>query len=184
MGLKQTSAERAARKVRIDERRRQVGALLKARVQQQEIARQLSVDPGTISRDVAAIRKTWQQEYAADYRQARSEELAVLADDERRWRGEMMRLLQDRTTKITVDHPDGSTETREVPCPPFLDSALGVFDRVFKIMQHRAKLTGIEAPQKVAPVTPDGTQPYKGYVLVSPEDWAKEQPGGVNNGPA
>ncbi len=34
-------------------------------------------------------------------------------------------------------------------------------DRVLKIMERRAKLTGIDGPQKVAPVMPGGDDPYQ-----------------------
>jgi hypothetical protein len=37
---------------------------------------------------------------------------------------------------------------------------LGAVDKVLKIMERRAKLLGLDAPQKIAPTTPDGENPY------------------------
>ena len=53
---------------------------------------------------------------------------------------------------------------------------LDAFDRVLKIMARRAALLGLDAPAKVAPTTPDGTQPYE---PPSPQGIADEFVSGV-----
>ncbi|MFW6344772.1 MAG: hypothetical protein ACOC0M_00350, partial [Halomonas sp.] len=35
-------------------------------------------------------------------------------------------------------------------------------DRAIKVMERRAKLTGLDAPTKIAPTDPDGETPYRG----------------------
>lgn len=37
---------------------------------------------------------------------------------------------------------------------------LKAMDRVLKLMERRARLTGLDSPQKIAPTTPDGEEPY------------------------
>lgn len=39
---------------------------------------------------------------------------------------------------------------------------LGAIDRALKIMDQRAKITGIYSPFKVAPTTPDGSEQFEG----------------------
>lgn len=161
---------RAQKRVEMDERRRQVAALLRARLPRADIVRQLGMSAPTLCRDIMAIRKQWKEEYAADYDQMLADELAVLADDERRWRTEMVQLLRDRTIKERKTFPDGTVEEKEISVPPNIDMALSSYDRVMAIMRQRAKLLGIEAPQKIAPTNPAGTEPWEG---VSEEELAR-----------
>ena len=133
--------------------------LLRARLQQQDIARQLNVDPATISRDVRAIRHLWQKECAAIMDTIVSEDVAILTDDERRWRTEMVRALQGRKVKV---RDDTGNETDEWELPPNAELALKMYDRVLEIMDKRIVLLGKKPPTKIAPTSPDGKEPWSG----------------------
>jgi hypothetical protein len=154
--MRKTSAAKAAQKAAMDERRRLVVPLLRARVEQQVIAKQLGVDPATISRDVRAIRLLWQRECADIMNTIVSEDVAVLTDDERRWRAEMKTALESRM--VTIQDKNGEHEELK---PPDVELALKMYDRVLEIMDKRIILMGKKPPQKVAPVTPDGNEEWK-----------------------
>jgi hypothetical protein len=139
-------------------------------MQQQDIARQLGVTGATISRDVKRIREEWRKEYAGDYHFILGEDLAILSDDERRWRTEMLKTLQGGYINTHIRLDDGTEEERRVWVPPDQMSALGIYDRILSIMKQRAKLTGVEAPQKIAPTSPDGEKEFSG---LSESDYAK-----------
>ncbi len=49
---------------------------------------------------------------------------------------------------------------------------LGAIDRALRIMERRAKLLGLDAPERRDLTS--GDQPIKGYVVVSPDDWDSE----------
>jgi len=49
--------------------------------------------------------------------------------------------------------------------PEVLDGNLQAIEKALKISERRSKLVGLNAPDKIAPTTPDGDMPYDGMVL-------------------
>jgi DNA-binding CsgD family transcriptional regulator len=45
-----------------------------------------------------------------------------------------------------------------------------LIDRVLKIQERRAKLLGLDAPDKIAPTSPDGQHPYRPAAEMAPEE--------------
>jgi hypothetical protein len=134
--MKLDPAAKAAARQAIADRRRKVAALALARVSQQEIARQLNVSEATISKDLAFARAQWAAERQADIGAERAQELARLAADEAQWR-------------------------RKLQAEPGLLGQLGIYDRIHRIGERRAKMLGLDAPTKIAPTTPDGAQQWQ-----------------------
>lgn len=110
-----------ARQAEIDReaRRRQVAALLLAGVSDQSrIADQLGVDRSTISRDIKQIEARWQAEAVQDIATAKGHDL-------------------ERTERLIQALWQDAIKGKWLAT-----------DRVLSLMQHRAKLLGLEAPQK------------------------------------
>jgi len=100
-------------------RRRQVAALLLAGISDQtQIANQLSVTQPTISRDIKAIEAEWRIRAADDIDEAKGKDL-------------------QRTERLI-----------QALWGDALKGKWLATDRVLSLMQHRAKLLGLEAPQK------------------------------------
>ncbi len=161
---------KALKRAEMAERRAKVVALMRLRMSQTDIARQLGVNQGTVSRDERAIREEWKRQYAAAMNEQIAEDVAVLNDDERRWRQEMVRALMSRmeTRTVTRKVKDAGGETTtvdeqvEVVVPPDRDLALKMYDRVLEIVGRRARLMGVEPPVKVAPTDPTGQKEWSG----------------------
>lgn len=54
--------------------------------------------------------------------------------------------------------------------PQVLNGDLGATNALVRIQERRAKLFGLDAPQKIAPTTPDGNAQYEGVVVYIPEN--------------
>ena len=114
-----THPNRRAQELEIDARRRRVSSLLLAGVTNQTaIADQLGVNQSTISRDVAAIEKKWQAESVQDISAAKGKDL-------------------ERTERLIA-----------ALWPEAIKGRWLATDRVLALMQHRAALLGLNAPQK------------------------------------
>lgn len=112
---------------RLEQRRREVAKLLKSRVPQIDIARQLGISPATVSRDVSVLRAQWREEMSADMDSVLAQELAEIADMERAAAVEF------------VNAPSGERSTR------WLEVRL-------KCKQMRAKLLGLDSAHEAAQV--------------------------------
>lgn len=115
--------DRAARKLEIADRRRQIAGLLLRRVSQREIARALHVSTGTVSEDMKAVRREWIADAQIALEQHIAHELAILNNDELELRTEM---IQQRKGDF--------------------DLYLRTYDRVIRVMIERRKLLGLDAP--------------------------------------
>ena len=107
------------KEVEREARRRQVAALLLAGVSDQSrIADQLGVDRTTISRDIKALETRWQGEAVQDIATAKGKDL-------------------ERTERLIQALWQDAIKGKWLAT-----------DRVLALMGHRAKLLGLEAPQK------------------------------------
>lgn len=156
MAVKEDGKVRAQKRIDMEDRRRKVAAMLRLRSPRSDICRQLAISAPTLTRDVKAIIAEWRKERTIAYDDHVATEIAVLADDERRWRQEMIRASQPKTVTRTVKSADGSEQSVAVDVPADFDLALSMYDRVLAIVKRRHALLGVDAPLKVAPVTPEG----------------------------
>ena len=103
----------------VEARRRKVAAILLSGVSNKTaIAEQLNVDRSTISRDIKHIEKQWQAEAVQDIAAAKGKDL-------------------ERTERLIAALWEDARKGKWLAT-----------DRVLALMQHRAKLLGLEAPQK------------------------------------
>lgn len=132
---------------RIAARRAQAITLRKAGATYRAIAATLTVDVRTAYEDVQAelmqLRELTEQE-ARDYRNLELERIDGL--------------LLSLSSLIT--RPQG------MPASLWKADAYAV-DVARKLSESRRKLLGLDAPTKVAPVTPDGEKPYEGAIDLS-----------------
>jgi hypothetical protein len=119
----------------LEERRAKVAEFMLARWSYRRIAADLGVGYGTVERDAAAIKAEW--------RARRAEAIDELIA------GELAR-LDTAEAAIWGDVAGGS---------------FGAIDRLLSIQERRAKLLGLDAPTKVAPTSPDGSEPYSGVSI-------------------
>ena len=101
----------------IAQRRVQVAALRLAHLSQPEIARQVGVALATVNADLQALRKEWAERRLTSYEEWLEEELAKL----------------DRLERSLL--------------PLAIQGKVTVVDRVLAIMDRRAKLLGLDAPE-------------------------------------
>ena len=110
---------RRAKQVEIEARRARVASLLLAGVSDQsKIAEQVGVDRSTISRDIKAIEAEWQASAVQDIAAAKGKDL-------------------ERTERLIAALWNDARNGKWLAT-----------DRVLNLMQHRAKLLGLNAPEK------------------------------------
>ena len=112
-----------------------------------------------IKSDVDHLVARWREEALRDISQAKAEELAKLDELEREawaaWHRGIGR-KQVRTTKI------GGKEGGEVSLrTEVLNGDPRYLGIVLDCQQRRAKILGLDAPQKIAPTNPEGDRPYQ-----------------------
>lgn len=118
------------------ERRRRVAELYRARVKQTEIARRLGCSQGTVSRDLAVVIR---------------EDRAAAGEAIAKWLARELADLERMESQVSVRY----AETQDVR---WIDARLAIKAR-------RVKLLGLDAPSKIAPTTPDGTEQYGGDLV-------------------
>ena len=138
-----------------------------------------------IKYDMGIIRDNWMASSLRDFDSAKAEQLAKLDQMElEAWR-EWQRSCEDYKKKTATVQGGVACEKIETGGqagdPRYLTAILSIVER-------RCRLLGLDLPQKIAPTTPDGAEPYQPKDLkgVSDEDLtgrinellAKVQPGG------
>lgn len=103
-----------------EKRRDQVATLMLSQLPLGKIAELVGCDRDTITADVKAIRENWQERRAEAFEAYRAEELAKLSALER------------------------------AAMPKALGGDRLMIDRVLSIMERRAKMLGLDAPQQIA----------------------------------
>lgn len=132
---------------------------------QEQIADKLGLSQPTVARELKVIESEWRASALRDMETIKAEELRKLDHYELETLQEWERSKKDYTKKVVEDRPAGPkggggkvARLESGPSmgdPRYLSVLLGIQDR-------RAKLLGMDAPQKVAPTSPDGKEPYKG----------------------
>jgi hypothetical protein len=77
--------------------------------------------------------------------------------------------LDDSATLLCAQESDRLDTLQVNVWSQALKGDVKAIDRVLRIMERRARLLGLDKPQKVAPTTPDGEQPY------SPDSMSDEE---------
>ena len=119
-----------ADEVRREQRRKTVAANLVAGLTIGDIAEALGVHKATVYQDIKRILQRW-----------REEQVDLISTQ---------RMLDIRRIDRMINALWGDCQAGK----------LSTVDRMIKLLERRAKLLGLDAPAKVAPTTPDGTEPY------------------------
>lgn len=131
---------------------------------QDQIAEELGIHTSTVCRELKIIEAEWQANAQRSIATIKAEELRKLDHYELETLKEWERSKKDYTKKIMEDSQGiGERKTRKAKIetseqygdPRYMSVLLGIQDR-------RAKIIGMDAPQKVAPTNPEGTEAYKG----------------------
>ena len=150
----------AQRQLEIAERRRRVADLYPRGCTQWEIARSFGVDQGQVSRDLAHVRSEWLAVAVQDFNEHKSRELARI-DAVERTAWEAFERSCKQASKRTAKKVSGGKAREEATLheqgrdgdPRFLQVVLDC-------VRRRCLILGLEAPKKIAPTTPDGSEPY------------------------
>lgn len=144
------------------DRRRKVAEMYLRGTIQADIARQLGVVQGTVSRDLAAIRADWRQSAVMDFDARKDQELAKIDEVERAaWDGWRRSQEPAETTRAEISgdvQKAVKTTEGQAGDPRFLQTVLNCVER-------RCRILGIDAPDKVSVSGPS----YKVYVGFDPE---------------
>jgi hypothetical protein len=141
------------------QRRRRVAELFLQSYTQVQIAEQLGVKQPTVSADLRAVREEWRRSSIRDFDQAVEVELKKLELLEREaWLAWERSQEPQESTRVTNDGSGKGKKAektvRRTPGDPrFLD-------QIHKCIAARRALLGLDAPTRIAPVSPDGDQPY------------------------
>jgi hypothetical protein len=173
----------SAEELAIESRRSQVATLFLQGIRRQgELAQRLGVDRSTISRDLKVLNGRWKEAAVRDLDAAKGQELERIDLLEQQYWAAWERSKQGRETTTTeqVTGEDGDRTKAAIRKeeqhgdPRYLDG-------VQRCIEQRCKLLGLNAPQKIAPTTPDGREPYRLTVedLVRArnrtEEWRRER---------
>jgi hypothetical protein len=142
-----------ARRLAIAQRRQQVAKLYLSGKGQVEIGQELNLAQSTICKDLEHIRTAWRESSIRDFDAQRDLEIARLNQIEREAWAAWERSQQPAQTAVVSGAAGSQTAKRTLrhQCgnPRFLELAL-------RCNEERCKLLGLDAPLKIAPVTPDG----------------------------
>lgn len=129
-----------AKRLALEERREQVVELLKRRIPQNEIARRLGVNKGTISRDVKAILKLYHEKVVAKAEHLRAREAQSLDHMELVAQLNLEKALAKRQ-KVEDQDPEGK-ESRA--WERYDRAARGWFEERVRVQERRAKLLHLD----------------------------------------
>jgi hypothetical protein len=129
---------------------------------QAEIGGQLGLSRQQVGYDLEAVRQGWLQSSLMDFNAKKAEELARIDQLEREYRDAWEKSKsghETTTTEQTTTADGGRTRAairkeEEHGDPRYLAG-------VQWCIEQRCKLLGLNAPQKIAPTTPDGREPFR-----------------------
>jgi hypothetical protein len=153
----------SAEELVIESRRSQVASLFLQGIKRQgELAQRLGVNRSTISRDLRVLNVRWKEAAVRDLDAAKSQELERLDLLEQEYWAAWERSKQPHEMTTTEQTTDGDGE--RVKAALRKDDQHGdprYLAGVERCIEQRCKLLGLNAPQKIAPTTPDGREPYR-----------------------
>lgn len=145
-------------RTRIYKRRLDVAELYLQGFSQAMICEKLQVSPATVYNDITAIQDEWRRTRLRNFDEARSRELMTLDRIEREAWAEWERSKKDVTIKEVST--DDENKKRAKQTQRGQTGAAAYLDVVLRCVDRRCKLLGLDSPTKIAPVTPDGENPY------------------------
>jgi|GEM_PF-1004466 hypothetical protein len=150
------------KKTEVLRRQQLVGDLHLRGWSQVSISQELSVAQSTISHDLKTIHREWRKAAVRDFDLAREIELRKLHRLEREaWAA--WEKSQKPSQEATISS-DGTTQ-RTVKRVAEQTGDVRYLEIVHKCVASRRALLGLDAPVKVAPVSPDGTEAYHIHVM-------------------
>jgi hypothetical protein len=167
----------------MESRRAQITNLcLRGFRRQTEIANQPGVDRATGSRDLNVIKERSKEAAVRDLDEAREQELErpALIEQEAWVAWEASKKARETSTNELITGADGDRlkagirKEAQTGDPRYISIIQSCIDQ-------RCKLLGLNAPQKAAPTTPDGQEPYRPTVedftqaRSRTEDWPRER---------
>lgn len=131
---------------------------------QADIARDLGIAQGTVSKDLAAIRAAWLKSAVRDFDALKAQEIAKIDEIEREAWLAWERSKKDKEVSLTeqvdgdgaltvTEYPDGRTVTSRVKRKARMTRTGQVGDStylnvVLSCIERRCKILGLDAPQK------------------------------------
>ena len=159
----------------IEQRRQRVAELYLTGWTQAAIATELNVSQATISGDLKAVRQAWRESGIRDFEEAVQEELHKIRALEREaWNGWQRSQQPAETTRIVqADNGKRAEKTvrQQVGDPRFLEL-------VHRSISSRRALLGLDAPTRIAPTSPDGTESYHSHMMRELLRLAEQSPDG------
>lgn len=146
------------KKFAILQRRQQVADLYLQGWTQTAIAERLSARQGTISHDLKAIRQQWRESTLRDFDEAQGEELHKIDRVEREAWSAWDR-SQKPSQSVRVNGVGDGQQTQKNVQNRHGDARL--LEIVLKCSAARRTLLSLDPPTRIAPVMPNGKEPYR-----------------------
>ena len=130
---------------------------------QQEIADEFGVTQQQVAYDIAEIKRRWREESFIDMDEAKQQELATIENLKREYWQAWERSLDERTKTRTEQSKGAGDKTGTAKATVEKETLLGnpaYLAGVQWCISERSKILGLYAPNKLAPTTPDGKEPY------------------------
>jgi Putative ATPase subunit of terminase (gpP-like) len=138
-------------------RRRQIAELYVQRYTQAAIAEKLAISQATVSADIKRIRRDWRTSTLRDFDLACELELQQLDRVEREaW--ELFGRSQKPAQSAIIGDGNGAP-TRKIL--KNRDGDIRALEVILKCGAARRALLGLDAPTRIAPVMPDGQEPFR-----------------------
>jgi hypothetical protein len=146
-----------SKKFEILRRRRQVAELYVQRHTQATIADKLGISQATVATDLQRIRREWRVSTLRDFDTACELELQQLDRVEREaW--DLFTRSQKPAQSAVIGDGNGSPTRKSVKNR---DGDIRALEVILKCGTARRALLGLDAPTRIAPVMPDGLEPFR-----------------------
>jgi hypothetical protein len=150
--------------------RKEIASLYLRGSTQAEIGAKLGLSRQQIGYDLRRIRQEWLRSSLMNFNEKKAQELAKIDNLERDYWATWEDSKKDRQTTTTeqITEPDGERlkagikKTEQTGDPRYLEG-------VRWCISKRCEILGLNAPQKVAPTTPDGDHSYQPYQMLVKE---------------
>ncbi len=146
------------KKLQIEGRRRQVAELYVQGHTQASIAEKLGVRQGTISADLLHIRRQWRASTLRNFDAACELELQKYDRIEREAWAAWDRSQKPAQSAVINGNGSGQPARKSIKNQ---HGDMRALDVVLRCCAARRELLGLNAPLRIAPVMPDGMQPYR-----------------------
>lgn len=143
---------------RLAERRQQVAEFYLQSWTQAAIGQKLGISQPTVSLDLAVVRREWRESSIRDFDAAQEMELRKLDRVEREAWAAWERSQQPLQSAVISGDGAGKQARKAVRNR---HGDLRALDTILKCIAARRAMLGLDAPTRIAPVMPDGQQPFR-----------------------